>query len=97
MRHTIFPVSYYQGQVENNERLKSDLLPFINSTKNTLTPPEGWLTTKIKTSHERDDINRFFISQGELQRQYHDLIKTFFDQKFQLEVDECWYNCYEDE
>ena len=27
MRHTIFPVSYYKGQVEDNERLKQDLLP----------------------------------------------------------------------
>ena len=33
MRHTIFPVSYYKGQVEDNERLKQDLLPFINRTK----------------------------------------------------------------
>ena len=97
MRHTIFPVSYYKGQVEDNERLKQDLLPFINRTKRTLTPPEGWLTTKITTSHERDDINRFFMSQTELQRQYHNLIKTFFDNKFELEVDECWYNCYENE
>mgnify|MGYP005661594769 CR=1 FL=1 len=40
-RRTIFPISYYQGQVEDNERLKQDLLPFIESTQKTLTPPEG--------------------------------------------------------
>tara|TARA_B100002019_G_C21092889_1_gene509534 strand:- start:184 stop:795 length:612 start_codon:yes stop_codon:yes gene_type:complete len=97
MRKTIFPVSYYQGQVENNERLKKDLLPFINRTKKNLTPPEGWLTTNITTSHDRDDINRLFLFQGEMRRQYHDVLKTFFDNKFDIKVDECWYNCYENE
>ena len=97
MRKTVFPVHYYQGQVEDNERLKQDLLPYIHETKDTLTPPEAWLSTKIKTSHEREDITRFFMSQTELQRQYHNLLKVFFDQKFEVSVDECWYNYYENE
>ena len=32
-RKQIFPVSYYQGQVENNDRLKQQLLPQINFKK----------------------------------------------------------------
>ena len=32
-RKTIFPVSYYHGKVENNDRLKGQLLPHINSKK----------------------------------------------------------------
>ena len=64
MRHTIFPVSYYKGQVEDNERLKQDLLPFINSTKNTLTPPEGWLTTKITTSLKETTSSSLCLKQN---------------------------------
>ena len=33
-RKKIFPVSYYQGQVKNNDKLKQQLLPQINFRKN---------------------------------------------------------------
>ena len=58
-RKQIFPVSYYQGQVENNDRLKQQLLPHINFKKNKVQVPEGWSTTKIITSIENDKANEF--------------------------------------
>ena len=95
-RKTIFPVSYYHGKVENNDRLKGQLLPHINSKKDRLFVPEGWTTTKIITSIEDDRVNEFLFDCKELKEQYIDVIESFCDDKYIIEIDEIWFNYYID-
>ena len=95
-RKTIFPVSYYHGKVENNDRLKGQLLPHINSKKDRLFVPEGWTTTKIITSHDDDRVNDFLFDCKELKEQYIDVIESFCDDKYIIEIDEIWFNYYID-
>ena len=95
-RKTIFPVSYYHGKVENNDRLKGQLLPHINSKKDRLFVPEGWTTTKIITSIEDDHVNEFLFDCKELKEQYIDVIESFCDDKYIIEIDEIWFNYYID-
>ena len=95
-RKTIFPVSYYHGKVENNDRLKGQLLPHINSKKDRLFVPEGWTTTKIITSIEDDRVNEFLFDCKELKEQYMDVIESFCDDKYIIEIDEIWFNYYID-
>ena len=95
-RKTIFPVSYYHGKVENNDRLKGQLLPHINSKKDRLFVPEGWTTTKIITSIDDDRVNEFLFDCKELKEQYIDVIESFCDDKYIIEIDEIWFNYYID-
>ena len=95
-RKTIFPVSYYHGKVENNDRLKGQLLPHINSKKDRLFVPEGWTTTKIITSIDDDRVNEFLFDCKELKEQYIDVIESFCDNKYIIEIDEIWFNYYID-
>ena len=95
-RKTIFPVSYYHGKVENNDRLKGQLLPHINSKKDRLFVPEGWTTTKIITSIDDDRVNEFLFDCKELKEQYMDVIESFCDDKYIIEIDEIWFNYYID-
>ena len=95
-RKTIFPVSYYHGKVENNDRLKGQLLPHINSKKDRLFVPEGWTTTKIITSIDDDRVNEFLFDCKELKEQYIDVIESFCDDDYIIEIDEIWFNYYID-
>ena len=95
-RKQIFPVSYYQGQVENNDRLKQQLLPHINFKKNKVKVPEGWSTTKIITSIENDKANDFLYNSQELSNQYINVIESFCDDDYIIEIDEIWFNYYID-
>ena len=95
-RKQIFPVSYYQGQVENNDRLKQQLLPHINFKKNKVKVPEGWSTTKIITSIENDKANEFLYDNEELSNQYINVIESFCDDDYIIEIDEIWFNYYVD-
>ena len=95
-RKQIFSVSYYQGQVENNDRLKGQLLPLINLKKNKVQVPEGWSTTKIITSINSDKANEFLYDNEELSKQYLNVIESFCDDDYIIEIDEIWFNYYID-
>tara|TARA_A100001201_G_scaffold52148_1_gene51624 strand:- start:568 stop:1194 length:627 start_codon:yes stop_codon:yes gene_type:complete len=93
-RIDLFPVSYYKGTVENNNVLKETILPIVEKTVGELETPEGWLTTNIKTSFEDETISNALANCQEVKRQYFNVIKGFFDDKFRLEIDDIWYNSY---
>ena len=93
-RIEIWPMSYYKGHVEDNEKLKGMLMPFVENTKDDCEVPEGWLTTNITTSFENDDISRYLSNNFELKRQYIGVISKFFDDVFKIKIDELWYNSY---
>ena len=95
-RKQIFPVSYYQGQVKNNDILKEQLLSRINFTKNKVQVPPGWTTTKIITSIDSDKVNKFLYENEELTNQYIDAIESFCDDDYIIEIDEMWFNYYID-
>ena len=95
-RIDLFPVSYYRGTVENNGKLKELILPIVEKTVKECETPEGWLTTHITTSFCNEKISNELANLTEVKRQYFNVIKGFFDDKFRLEIDDIWYNSYTD-
>jgi len=95
-RIDLFPVSYYRGAVEDNAKLKDLILPIVERTVKECETPEGWLTTNITTSFCNEKISSELASLPEVKRQYFNVIKGFFDDKFRLEIDDIWYNSYTD-
>ena len=65
MRKELFPISIFHGKVEDNDKLKNSIIPFIEETKHGNKPPEGWLTNNINTSYNNffDDTFNINVSQ----------------------------------
>ena len=95
-RIDLFPVSYYRGVVEDNAKLKDLILPIVERTVKECETPEGWLTTNITNSFCNEKISSELANLTEVKRQYFNVIKGFFDDKFRLEIDDIWYNSYTD-
>jgi len=93
-RIDLFPVSYYKGTVQDNEKLKKIVLPIVEKTVDKCKTPEGWLTTNIKTSFDNEKVSNELANCQDLKCQYFNVIKGFFDDKFRLEIDDIWYNSY---
>lgn len=100
-RRELFPISIFHSSVEDNEKLKSLTIPYIEQYKEEISssPPEGWLTRNIKTSFEKHNINEIFFDDGEtsqeLKNQYINVLKTFFDQNWETDIDSMWFNYYD--
>ena len=94
-RKTIFPVSFYQGQLENNEKLKKELLPHIDATK--FRANGNFITDKIITTYGQQEVNQFLYKSSELKRQYYDVLKSFCDDDYTIGVSDLWYNYFHNE
>jgi len=99
-RRELFPISIFHSSVEDNQKLKKLILPYIEKTKNEVdNPPDGWLTTNLITSFDNNKINSVFFDNGEisqeLQSQYMNVMKTFFDKNWETDIDSMWFNYYE--
>ena len=99
-RKELFPTTIFQRGVDNNQRLKELIIPYIEKTKfngdNKI--PERWLTNDLITSFDNEDVNRVLLEDNdigaELQIQYGDVIDQFFDEPYELNIQAMWYNVY---
>jgi len=46
----IFPITYFQDNIDNNNKIKDIIVPKIKEDYNKLSIPEGWITNKVNTS-----------------------------------------------
>jgi len=99
-RKELYPITIFHSSVSDNQKLKNLIIPYIQETRQQIKDsPEGWFTSNIITSFEKPNINSIFFDKGtisqEIQSQYMDVIKTFFDQEWEVDIDSMWYNYYE--
>lgn len=98
-RKEIYPISFYHSRVSDNDRLKELIIPQIENNLKDISPvPSGWLTTKCKTSFDSDDVNTVIFYEGEhsteIRAQYMDVLKTFFDKNWEVDIPNMWFNYY---
>ena len=74
MRKELFPISIFHGKVEDNDKLKNNIIPFIEETKHGNKPPEGWLTNNINTSYNNRKVNCYDFLIDQTQHPYFDLL-----------------------
>ncbi len=94
MRKELFPISIFHGKVEDNDKLKNNIIPFIEETKHGNKPPEGWLTNNINTSYNNREVNCYDFLIDQTQQQYQAVLNNFFDDTFNINVSQMWYNVY---
>ena len=98
-RKELYPISIYHNRVEDNERMKELIVPQIEENLKDIAPvPNGWLTTKCKTSFDSDDINGSIFYNGEhseeIRGQYMNVLKSFFDKDWEIDIPSMWFNYY---
>lgn len=98
-RKELYPISIYHNRVEDNERMKELIVPQIEKNLKDIAPvPNGWLTTQCKTSFDSDDINGSIFYNGEhseeIRGQYMNVLKSFFDKDWEVDIPSMWFNYY---
>ena len=102
-RKHIFPIPIYHGTVENNNKLKKLLIPYIEEAKKDTTknkPPDAWLTDSLVTSFKNDEVTDTLWNPEndlgkEIRYQYLKLIDSFFvERSWQINIEHIWYNYY---
>jgi predicted 2-oxoglutarate/Fe(II)-dependent dioxygenase YbiX len=80
MRHDIFPIHYYQTQINENESLKQKYLSAI-------------LHSSFNHSKLNQKI---FANDSELKQMYLHYLNEFMDAQWKGVIDNLWFNCYID-
>ncbi len=102
-RKEIFSTSIYHGTVPDNNKIKKLIIPYIEKMKkdeDNNKPPEGWLTDKLVTSFDNEDVTNTLWNPDndigtELRNQYLKLIDGFFaETKWTIDIKHIWYNYY---
>jgi len=101
-RKQLFPISYYKDKIKNNQKIKNKVTPVILENCKLLenNSPKGWLTNKILTSFSGEPNGKeIFFSENTyfqkiLRNEYSKCLDNFFDDYYQIIVDDMWYNCY---
>lgn len=95
----LFPISIFHSSVANNKKIKDLLVPRIEQYKKQLnSPPNAWITTKIITSFDNEEINSIFHEEEiskEIESQYKQVFEEFFDKKWDISIGSMWFNYYE--
>lgn len=98
-RKELFPVSIFQASVPDNQRLKDILIPFVKENRHQLTCPPEWLTTNIATSYHSDEIESTLLGGSEISQelrlQYMQVMESFFEYDWGINVGAMWFNYYE--
>lgn len=100
-QNKIFPITYYQDKVENNNEIKKILLPLIEEERKLFRPPSSWATNKVSTSFSEKE-NNFFTNDKQLYQKllsesYLKCFDNFFDEEYKISINEIWYNYYSDD
>jgi len=98
-RKAIFPTYLYQYSLrEKNQVLKELLLPKILQYKKDfeIEPPSGWISNKVYSSFEKDNLNyKMFIQSDEVRTHYEQHFSRVFGQGTTFSFTTAWFNYYE--
>ena len=93
-----FPVTIFKTTVENNNILKNILVSEILENCDEMIIPEDWTTNKLKTSFLGEVPGKEVIAKHRdlLKKEYIECMREIFDKEFDVEVQDIWYNVYQD-
>lgn len=97
----IFPISIFKVNIEDNQELKSLLVPNIARNSHYLKIPGLWSTNNVKTSFAGEPKGMEILYdespyQKMLIERYSLCMNKIFDRDYQISLGELWYNYYSD-
>jgi len=93
----LFPIHLHQIHIKENLSIQREVLSSIQKCyeEKDLPIPDGWLTDKLYTSFDLDEINHAIFSEDNIIHQiYRKYVEMMFDKRVELSLEDMWFNYY---
>ena len=97
-KRTLFPVTLYHTNVRENSVIQREVLASIQRCyeEKELPIPDGWLTDKLTTSFDRDELNHKIFESEKIHELYVKYVSSVFDKPVSFSLEDMWFNYYID-
>ena len=97
-KRTLFPVTLYHTNVRENSVIQREVLSSIQKCyeEKNLPIPDGWLTDKLTTSFDQDELNHKIFESEKIHKLYMKYVSSVFDKPVSFSLEDIWFNYYID-
>ena len=94
----LFPVTLYHTNVRENSVIQREILASIQKCyeEKELPIPNGWLTDKLTTSFDQDELNHKIFESEKIHELYMKYVSSIFDKPVSFSLEDMWFNYYID-
>ena len=94
----LFPVTLYHTNIRENSVIEREVLGSIQKCyeDKELPIPDGWLTDKLTTSFDRDELNHKIFNSEKIHELYVKYVSSVFDKPVSFSLEDMWFNYYID-
>jgi|TARA_Y100000015_G_scaffold17015_1_gene16376 hypothetical protein len=97
-KRALFPVTLYHTNVRENSVIQREILSSIQKCyeEKELPIPNGWLTDKLTTSFDQDELNHKIFESEKIHELYMKYVSSIFDKPVSFSLEDMWFNYYID-
>lgn len=97
-KRALFPVTLYHTNVRENSVIQREILSSIQKCyeEKELPIPNGWLTDKLTTSFDKDELNHKIFESEKIHELYVKYVSSVFDKPVSFSLEDMWFNYYID-
>ena len=97
-KRALFPVTLYHTNVRENSVIQREVLATIQKCyeEKELPIPNGWLTDKLTTSFDQDELNHKIFESEKIHELYMKYVSSVFDKPVSFSLEDMWFNYYID-
>ena len=95
-KRALFPVTLYHTNVRENSVIQREVLATIQKCyeEKELPIPNGWLTDKLTTSFDQDELNHKIFESEKIHELYMKYVSSVFDKPVTFSLEDMWFNYY---
>tara|TARA_B100002019_G_C21141378_1_gene533436 strand:+ start:245 stop:880 length:636 start_codon:yes stop_codon:yes gene_type:complete len=97
-KRALFPVTLYHTNVRENSVIQREVLASIQKCyeEKELPIPNGWLTDKLTTSFDQNELNHKIFESERIHELYMKYVSSVFDKPVTFSLEDMWFNYYID-
>ena len=97
-KRALFPVTLYHTNVRENSVIQREVLTSIQKCyeEKELPIPNGWLTDKLTTSFDQNELNHRIFKSEKIHELYMKYVSSVFDKPVSFSLEDMWFNYYSD-
>ena len=97
-KRALFPVTLYHTNVRENSVIQREVLATIQKCyeEKELPIPNGWLTDKLTTSFDQNELNHKIFESERIHELYMKYVSSVFDKPVTFSLEDMWFNYYID-
>ena len=97
-KRALFPVTLYHTNVRENSVIQREILSSIQKCyeEKELPIPNGWLTDKLTTSFDQNELNHKIFESEKIHELYMKYVSSIFDKPVSFSLEDMWFNYYID-